>query len=76
MVARSLGILHKAIFDAWAAHDAAAKPVKSSVPRRPVAQRIQANKDAAIGAWLPTGHRQTSSAMEPTFAAKLSSDGD
>lgn len=71
MVARSLGILHKAIFDAWAAYDALAKPVKSTVPRRPAGQRTQANKDAAVSMAAYRALADQFPTMEPTFATKL-----
>ncbi len=48
MAARSLGILFTCIFDAWAAYDAVAKPVHSTVPRRPVPQRTQVNREDAV----------------------------
>ncbi len=48
MAARSIGILYTCIYDAWAAYDAIARPVHSSTPRRPGAQRTDANRTLAI----------------------------
>ncbi len=75
MAARSLGIVYKAIFDAWAAYDNVAKPVKSPVPRRPVAQRTLANKEKAVSmaAYRALTHQFPSA--EPSFAAKLTAMG-
>jgi hypothetical protein len=47
-VARSLAIIFSAAYDAWAAYDAVAKPAYSTTPRRPVAQRTEANRRKAI----------------------------
>ncbi len=38
-VARSLGVLYSAIYDAWAAYDDVAKPAYAATRRRPAAQR-------------------------------------
>ena len=75
MAARSLGIVYKAIFDAWAAYDNVAKPALSSVPRRPVGQRTVANREAAIGMAAYRALTQQFPAAEPTFAAKLTAMG-
>lgn len=47
-VARSLGIIYSAAYDAWSAYDNDAKPRHSSTPRRPVAQRTIANRRMAV----------------------------
>lgn len=47
-VARSIGIIYTAIYDAWAAYDNVAKPVHSTTPRRPAAQRTVANRRKAV----------------------------
>jgi PAP2 superfamily len=75
MAARSLGIVYKAIFDAWAAYDNVAKPVKSGVPRRPVAQRTVANREKAIGMAAYRALTHQFPAAEPSFAAKLTAMG-
>lgn len=48
MAARSLAIVYTAIFDAWAAYDNVAKPLHSTVPRRPAGQRTDNNRRTAI----------------------------
>ncbi len=49
MVARSLAIIHTAMFDAWAAYEANAIGTRnSSLLRRPSAERAKANKNKAI----------------------------
>lgn len=75
MAARSLGIVHKAIFDAWAAYDGVAKPVKSTVPRRPIGQRTQPNREKAISMAAYRALTDQFPSMEPTFSAKLTSLG-
>ena len=75
MAARSLGIVYKAIFDAWAAYDNVAKPVLSSVPRRPLGQRTAANREAAIGMAAYRALTHQFPAAEATFAAKLTAMG-
>ena len=52
-VARSIGVVYTAIYDAWAAFDDVAKPAHSGAPRRPAAQRTEANrrKACAQAAW-------------------------
>ncbi len=47
-VARSLSIVFTAMYDAWAAFDAVAQPAHSTVPRRPAAQRTEANQRKAM----------------------------
>ncbi len=50
MVARSLAILHSAIFDAWAVYDTLALPTKLRLPRKPTAtdtERVRAISQAA-----------------------------
>lgn len=47
-VARSIGIVYTAIYDAWSAYDGIAKPVHRTTPRKPVAQHTEANKRKAI----------------------------
>lgn len=47
-VARSLGIVFTAAYDAWAAYDDVAKPRHSTTPKRPVAQRNEANRRKAV----------------------------
>ena len=75
MAARSLGIAYKAIYDAWAAYDNVAKPVLSTVPRRPVLQRTVANREKAIGMAAYRTLTDQFPAAEPSFAAKLTSMG-
>jgi Vanadium chloroperoxidase N-terminal domain len=49
VVARALGILHTATYDAWAAYDPVAKGTRlGSQLRRPAAERTTANKERAI----------------------------
>jgi hypothetical protein len=49
MVARSLAVVHTAIFDAWAAYDATAVGTRlGGSLRRPAAERTGANKRAAV----------------------------
>ncbi|MBL0351530.1 MAG: vanadium-dependent haloperoxidase [Candidatus Dechloromonas phosphoritropha] len=47
-VARSIGIVYTAVYDAWSAYDAVAKPVRRTMPRKPVAQHTEANRRKAI----------------------------
>ena len=47
-VARSIAIVHTAMFDAWSAYDAVAKPLHRSTPRKPAAQHTMANRRKAI----------------------------
>ena len=47
-VARSIGIVYTAVYDAWSAYDDVAKPLHRSTPRKPAAQRTDANKRKAI----------------------------
>jgi len=47
-VARTVGIIYTAAYDAWAAYDSVAKPRHSSTPRRPMAQRTEANRRKAV----------------------------
>jgi hypothetical protein len=47
-VARTLGIVYTAAYDAWAAYDDVAKPRHSTTPRRPAAQRTPANRRKAV----------------------------
>jgi hypothetical protein len=47
-VARTLGIVFTAAYDAWAAYDDIAKPLHSTTPRRPAAQRNEANRRKAV----------------------------
>jgi hypothetical protein len=47
-VARSIGIIYTAVYDAWAAYDDIAKTTHSPTPRRPVAQRTEANQRKAV----------------------------
>ena len=47
-VARSLGVIFSAAYDAWAAYDAVAKTAYSSTPRRPLAQRTEPNRRKAV----------------------------
>src|SRR5262245_3891563 len=49
VVARSIAILHTAIFDAWSAYDSAALPtIQRRVWRRPLSERTAANQIVAI----------------------------
>lgn len=75
MAARSLGILHKAIFDAWAAYDAVAKPVLSSVPRRPAVQRTQPNRERAVSMAAYRVLVNQFPSMEQSFSSKLTAVG-
>lgn len=47
-VARSIGIIYTTIYDAWAAYDDIAKTTHSPTPRRPAAQRTDANRRKAV----------------------------
>lgn len=47
-VARSLGVIYTTVYDAWAAYDDVAKPLHSGTPRRPAAQRTDANRRKAV----------------------------
>jgi len=47
-VARSIGIVYTAIYDAWSAFDPVAKPAHRTTPRRPASQHTEANKRKAI----------------------------
>lgn len=47
-VARSIGIVYTAIYDAWSAYDNVAKPVHRTTGRKPAAQRTEANKRKAV----------------------------
>jgi hypothetical protein len=47
-VARSIGIIYTAMYDAWAAYDNIAKTSHSPTPRRPAAQRTDANRRKAV----------------------------
>lgn len=47
-VARTVGILYTAAYDAWAAYDNVAQPRHSTTPRRPAAQRTLANRRKAV----------------------------
>ena len=48
MAARSLAILHTAMYDAWAAYDPLALPVHGAVPRRPASEHSALNKAMAM----------------------------
>src|SRR5262249_17704804 len=49
VAARSLAVLHTAMFDAWSAYDAAAVPtIQRRAWRRPLAERTEANKAQAV----------------------------
>src|SRR4029453_16022185 len=49
IAARALAVLHTAIYDAWAAYDAAAVPTMANGNgRRPTAERTVANKSKAV----------------------------
>jgi hypothetical protein len=49
VVARSLAVLHTAMFDAWSAYDAAAVPtIQRRAWRRPPAERTEGNKAQAV----------------------------
>jgi hypothetical protein len=71
MVARSLAVVHTAIYDAWAAYDNVAKPVHSAVPRRPPAQRTASNRRIAISMAAYRALADQFPAAESSFAAKL-----
>jgi hypothetical protein len=47
-VARSIGVVYTAVYDAWSAYDAVAKPVHRTTPRKPVAQHSDTNRRKAI----------------------------
>lgn len=46
--ARTLAIVHTAIFDAWAAYDSKAVPTNGGILRRPESERTEENKKKAI----------------------------
>ncbi|WP_332879373.1 vanadium-dependent haloperoxidase [Massilia sp. S19_KUP03_FR1] len=48
MAARSLAILATCMYNAWCQYDALARPTRPGQPRRPVAERSDANKAMAI----------------------------
>ena len=48
MAARSLGLIYTSGYDAWAAYDDVANPVRSGVARRPVVQRTDSNRRTAV----------------------------
>jgi hypothetical protein len=48
MVARSLAILHTAMYDAWATYDPVALPVQGAILRRPASEHSVANKAMAM----------------------------
>lgn len=47
-VARSIGIIYTAVYDAWSAYDAVAKPVHRTTPRKPVGQHSEVNRRKAV----------------------------
>lgn len=47
-VARSIGIVYTAVYDAWSAYDDVANPVHRTTGRKPMAQRTEANKRKAV----------------------------
>lgn len=47
-VARSIGIVYTAIYDAWSAYDSIAKPLHRTAPRKPAAQQTEPNRRQAI----------------------------
>lgn len=47
-VARSLGCIYSAAYDAWAAYDDTANPAYSNTARRPAAERTDANRRKAV----------------------------
>ena len=47
-VARSIGIVYTAAYDAWSAYDSVAKPVHRTTPRKPAAQHTDANRRQAV----------------------------
>lgn len=47
-VARSIGIIYTAIYDAWSAYDSIAKSVHRKTPRKPASQHSEANRRKAI----------------------------
>lgn len=47
-VARSIGIVYTAVYDAWSAYDAVANPRHRTTPRKPAAQHNQSNRRKAI----------------------------
>lgn len=47
-VARSIGIVYTAVYDAWSAYDDVANPVHRTTGRKPAGQRNEANKRKAI----------------------------
>ena len=48
VASRTIGVLHTAMFDAWAPYDTAAVGVHSRIPRRPVGERTLDNKQRSI----------------------------
>jgi hypothetical protein len=75
MAARSLGVVFSGVYDAWAAYDDVAKPWKSPVPRRPVAQRTVANREKAISMAAYRTLADQFPSAEPIFAQKLAALG-
>ncbi|WP_144289847.1 vanadium-dependent haloperoxidase [Ideonella sp. A 288] len=49
VVARALAIAHTCMYDAWVPYDARAAGAVATLPRRPLAERTEANKAKAIG---------------------------
>lgn len=47
-VARSIGIVYTAVYDAWSAYDSIAKPVHRTTPRKPAGQQTDPNRRKAI----------------------------
>lgn len=47
-VARSIGIVYTAVYDAWSAYDSVAKPVHRTTPRKPAAQHTDPNRRQAV----------------------------
>ena len=48
ITARALAVAHTCMFDAWAAYDSVAVPTVAGTPRRPAAERTEANKAQAV----------------------------
>jgi len=70
-VARSLSVIYTCVYDAWAAFDAVAKTAHSATPRRPVAQRTEANQRKAISraAYRAMMDQFPPAIFEPVFKA-------
>jgi hypothetical protein len=74
-VARSIAILYTAVYDAWSAYDAVAKPVHRTTPRKPAAQHTEANRRKAISqaAYRALIDQFPPEGFDPEFKARFES---